>query len=217
VVLLDEPFSNLDAQLREGTRLELRRIQQELGLTALFVTHDQAEAMSISDRVAIMRHGRIEQIDTPRNVYTRPATRFVASFVGKANILEARLLSRGPEGALYDAGGLQCLARAPGSAEQGNHAGGNEGGTEGGMAGAIVLRPELIRLQPPGAAPNGPNRVAGTVGTVSYSGPVAQLEIAIAGGRSLIAEGPGSLPLEFPPGSPVSLEWRPEDLVLCTR
>ena len=201
VVLLDEPFSNLDAQLREGTRIELRRIQQELGLTALFVTHDQAEAMSNSDRVAIMHQGRIEQVDSPRNVYTRPATRFVASFIGKANILEARLVSRDAQGALYDCAGLRLLARDAG-----------DGGD-----GALVLRPELIRIQRPGAPVSAPNTVAGVVRAVSYSGPVAQLEISIAGDRSLHAEGSGALPLDFPPGSQVALDWRAEDLVVCTR
>ncbi|MGX9966774.1 ABC transporter ATP-binding protein [Roseomonas sp. F4] len=90
VVLLDEPFSNLDALLREGTRIELRRLQTELGLTTLFVTHDQAEAMAISDRIAVMNKGRLEQLGTPREVYERPATRFVATFIGRANIFVSR-------------------------------------------------------------------------------------------------------------------------------
>jgi putative spermidine/putrescine transport system ATP-binding protein len=88
VVLLDEPFSNLDALLREGTRIELRRLQTELGLTTLFVTHDQAEAMAISDRIAVMNRGRLEQLGTPREVYERPATRFVAGFIGRANLFD---------------------------------------------------------------------------------------------------------------------------------
>ena len=201
VVLLDEPFSNLDAQLREGTRIELRRIQQELGLTVLFVTHDQAEAMSISDRVAIMNHGRIEQLDSPRNVYTRPATRFIASFVGKANILEGRLVSRSAEGAFYDCAGLPLLAREPGD----------------GSDGALVLRPELIRIQRKGSPLAAVNMVTGVVRGVSYSGPVAQLEVAVLGDRILNVEGSGSLPLDFPPGSNVTLDWKADDVVVCTR
>ena len=86
VLLLDEPFSNLDALLREGTRVELRRLQSSLRLTTLFVTHDQAEAMAISDRVAVMNAGRLEQLGTPREVYERPASRFVAGFIGRANL-----------------------------------------------------------------------------------------------------------------------------------
>jgi putative spermidine/putrescine transport system ATP-binding protein len=89
VLLLDEPFSNLDALLRDSTRIEMRRLQTSLGVTTLFVTHDQAEAMAISDRIAVMHQGRIEQIGTPREIYERPATRFVAGFIGRANIFDA--------------------------------------------------------------------------------------------------------------------------------
>jgi putative spermidine/putrescine transport system ATP-binding protein len=89
VLLLDEPFSNLDALLRDSTRIEMRRLQTTLGLTTLFVTHDQAEAMAISDRIAVMHQGRIEQVGTPREIYDRPATRFVAGFIGRANLFDA--------------------------------------------------------------------------------------------------------------------------------
>lgn len=89
VLLLDEPFSNLDALLRDSTRIEMRRLQGALGLTTLFVTHDQAEAMAIADRIAVMHQGRIEQIGTPREIYDHPATRFVAGFIGRANIFDA--------------------------------------------------------------------------------------------------------------------------------
>jgi putative spermidine/putrescine transport system ATP-binding protein len=89
VLLLDEPFSNLDALLRDSTRIEMRRLQTTLGLTTLFVTHDQSEAMAISDRIAVMHQGRIEQIGTPREIYDRPATRFVAGFIGRANLFDA--------------------------------------------------------------------------------------------------------------------------------
>jgi putative spermidine/putrescine transport system ATP-binding protein len=85
VVLLDEPFSSLDAMLRESTRQELRALQRELGFTAIMVTHDQSEALSISDRIAVMQAGRLEQVGTPQQIYYRPATRFVAGFVGKTN------------------------------------------------------------------------------------------------------------------------------------
>ncbi|MGH7072311.1 MAG: ABC transporter ATP-binding protein [Acetobacteraceae bacterium] len=92
VILLDEPFSSLDARLRETTRLELRAIQQELGFTAILVTHDQAEALSISDRLVVMRAGRIEQIGSAREIYEHPATAFVGDFVGRANRVPGGLL-----------------------------------------------------------------------------------------------------------------------------
>jgi iron(III) transport system ATP-binding protein len=89
ILLLDEPLSNLDAQLREELRTEIRRVQQEVGTTVLFVTHDQDEAMAVSDRVAVMRAGAIEQVGAPRVIYEQPATQFVAAFVGAVNLLDA--------------------------------------------------------------------------------------------------------------------------------
>lgn len=88
VLLLDEPFSNLDAKLRDGTRVEIRRLQRELRLTTVFVTHDQKEALSVSDRVAVMSDGRLEQVGTPQEIYERPGSTFVADFLGSANLLE---------------------------------------------------------------------------------------------------------------------------------
>ncbi len=92
VILLDEPFSNLDAKLRESTRFELRALQQEVGFTAIMVTHDQAEALAISDRLAIMCDGRLQQVGTAQDVYYRPATAFVADFVGRANRVAGGIL-----------------------------------------------------------------------------------------------------------------------------
>ena len=88
VLLLDEPLSNIDTKLRETVRNEIKKIQKELGITMIFVTHDQEEAMSISDRIIVMNEGNIEQIGTPREIYTFPETVFVAEFIGKANIME---------------------------------------------------------------------------------------------------------------------------------
>ena len=94
VLLFDEPLSNLDAKLREQMRVEIRAIQQRLGITSVYVTHDQVEAMTLSDRIVVMNKGRIEQVGTPQAIYQRPATRFVADFIGKANFVEARVLSQ---------------------------------------------------------------------------------------------------------------------------
>jgi iron(III) transport system ATP-binding protein len=93
VLLFDEPLSNLDAKLRKGTREQIRRIQKELGITSLYVTHDQAEAMSISDRIAVMNAGRLQQLGTAEEIYARPANRFVADFIGEANFLTAKVLA----------------------------------------------------------------------------------------------------------------------------
>src|SRR5712692_4798036 len=94
VLLFDEPLSNLDAKLREQMRVEIRAIQQRLGITSVYVTHDQVEAMTLSDRIVVMNKGRIEQVGTPQAIYQRPASRFVADFIGKANFVEARVLSQ---------------------------------------------------------------------------------------------------------------------------
>ena len=88
MLLLDEPFSNLDAKLRERARTWVKELQQTLGLTTIFVTHDQDEALSMSDRVAVMDHGEVQQIGTPEEVYRHPANRFVAEFVGRVNLIE---------------------------------------------------------------------------------------------------------------------------------
>ena len=87
ILLLDEPLSNLDAKLREETRLEIKRLQMELGITTIYVTHDQAEAMSMSDRMMVMQSGEVQQIGTPHEIYHRPVNRFVASFIGETNLL----------------------------------------------------------------------------------------------------------------------------------
>src|SRR5512145_2930129 len=100
VLLMDEPLSNLDAKLREVMRTEIRRIQQTLGITSVYVTHDQAEAMTLSDRIVVMHQGRIVQIGTAAEIYRRPANRFVADFIGKANFLPTRVVGTSPEGDL---------------------------------------------------------------------------------------------------------------------
>jgi iron(III) transport system ATP-binding protein len=93
VLLLDEPLSNLDAKMRVSTRLEIRKLQQRIGITSIYVTHDQEEAMTLSDRVVIMRYGQIQQIGTPQEIYTHPVNYFVADFIGKANFLGGRVVN----------------------------------------------------------------------------------------------------------------------------
>jgi len=123
VLLLDEPLSNLDANLREEMQFEIRRIQNEVGITTLMVTHDQAEALSISDRVVVMQAGRITQIDEPYKLYEHPRTRFISGFVGKANMLQGDL----------DSSGIAQIRQAPG---------------DGSLT--LSLRPEKIDLVAPG-------------------------------------------------------------------
>ena len=113
VLLLDEPLSNLDALLRDEMRVELKRLQQRLGTTMIFVTHDQAEALILSDRVVVMEAGRVEQVGRPEEVYRRPATAFVARFLGRANFLAGVVAQRGADGIVVALdGGLSVVAAA---------------------------------------------------------------------------------------------------------
>jgi iron(III) transport system ATP-binding protein len=137
VLLLDEPLSNLDAKLRESTRIEIRKLQRRVGITSVYVTHDQEEAMTLSDRVVIMHEGRIQQIGTPSEIYAHPGNRFVADFIGKANFLEATVASiDSPASATLDLYGKKVSV----SADTGNL---REGATV-----VVVARPESVSLEP---------------------------------------------------------------------
>ncbi len=164
-LLLDEPLSALDAALRVAMRDEIRRLQQDSGIATLHITHDQEEALSIADRVAVMREGRILQCAAPRDLYARPATRSVAGFVGHANLWDATVLDartlRTPIGLLAaDAAGF-----APGSAV------------------AALVRPERVR---PGPAPDGVNHFAGRVARDRFLGSFRRLDLAVAGGTVVL-------------------------------
>jgi len=171
VLLFDEPLSNLDAQLRERMRDELRAIQLKLNITSLYVTHDQSEAMAISDRVVVMRDGRIEQVDTPRNVYARPGTAFVAEFMGKANILPG-----------------EVVAAAPGWAQV-RLAGEVFDLTDGGRARRVgekvrcVVRPEYLRIDPDGSLEATVQRVIFLGGHVEYLVRIGGQDCAITDAR----------------------------------
>jgi iron(III) transport system ATP-binding protein len=137
VLLLDEPLSNLDAKLRESTRIEIRNLQRRLGITSVYVTHDQEEAMTLSDRVVIMHEGRIQQIGTPPEIYAHPANHFVADFIGKANFLEARVEAVGSQNtAELDIYGTKLRV----TAEQ-------QQLVEGAKV-IVVVRPESVDLEP---------------------------------------------------------------------
>jgi len=166
-LLLDEPLSNLDAKLRLEMRVEIRRICKQAGLTAIYVTHDQKEALSVADRLAVLKDGRIEQIGTPSEVYRSPVNRFVAGFIGEGNFIEGR--SEGVvNGLLQIATPLGRLLAAPPATEP-----------VSGAAITACIRPEAIRLD---AAPAGAiNRLQGQLLRTVYQGEVAQHELALPG------------------------------------
>lgn len=134
LLLLDEPLSNLDAKLRERMRFELKRIQRELGLTTIYVTHDQSEALALSHEIAVMNEGRIVQIGGPRDIYERPRTKFVADFIGTTNFLDGRIIGRDQAGRLQAETALGSFAvMGDATLKQGD-------------AVAISVRPEDVEL-----------------------------------------------------------------------
>lgn len=137
VLLFDEPLSNLDAKLRVTMRTEIRKIQQKVGITAIYVTHDQSEAMSISDKIIIMSKGKVEQIGTPREIYYHPNSRFVADFIGEANFLDARVDAVDDGRALITVSGQQFKVN-------------NYAHAAAGSAATLVLRPEAVGLSDTG-------------------------------------------------------------------
>jgi putative spermidine/putrescine transport system ATP-binding protein len=162
VLLLDEPLSALDAKIRLRLRGELRRIQQDLGITAVYVTHDQEEALAIADRIAVMRAGRIEQIGGPEEIYARPRTGFVADFVGISNLLACRVVSAA-DGVVEWEGERLRVPLAPGA------------------DGAVIvsIRPEKLAVGSDGAADR--NRLQGVLEVVTFLGPFVRLEVTVHG------------------------------------
>ncbi len=170
VLLLDEPLSALDAKIRVSLRQEIRAIQRQLGITTVYVTHDQEEALSLSDRIVVMSDGRIEQIGTPFDVYNFPTTRFVASFVGQLNVLQATVIDAGA--GRLSVGGQEIRIARPVEASAGSTI-------------AMALRPEMVSL---GEGVEGSNRVRGTVADVSFLGSIVRLKIRLADGVVVILD-----------------------------
>jgi len=202
VLLLDEPLGALDLKLRKQMQLELKRIQQEVGITFIYVTHDQEEAMTMSDRIAVMNRGRYEQLADPETLYERPATRFVAGFLGISNLLRGTVVEKSDRYAavrLVD----DALVRIPIAA------------VDGASSIEVGVRPEKIRmLTAEAAAPEGFNVLAGTVRDASYVGVSTQYVIETrSGGRITVYEQNvertihGSL---YRPGEDVQLAWSPD-------
>ena len=200
LLLLDEPLSNLDASLREEMRAELRRLQQQIGITAIYVTHDQAEALAMSDLVAVMDRGRIVQLDEPRAIYFRPANEFVASFIGAANLLSgttASTITAGGIGALRLDDGTEIKCLFP-------------NGSAAGQSATVSIRPESIAIAPATAAANGANALRGSVIAASFLGGTVRYDIRV-GERTLRVV--GAADSMFPPGTDVLLVFPPQATV----
>ena len=199
VLLMDEPLGALDLKLREHMQIELRRIQQQLGLTAIYVTHDQVEAMTMSDRIAVMNGGRIEQLGTAEEIYNAPCTRFVANFVGRVNFLDGSLTHRDQRFAAIatDCGELLC-----------------ESARESvGAAITIAVRPEHLTLLPPRSDADGMNVLGGRIASETFCGSVRQYVVELAGRNTFLVE-TNPRELRWKPGDEVSVAWRPGDSVV---
>ena len=179
LLLLDEPLSNLDAQLREQMRGELAALQARLGTTTLYVTHDQEEALSLSDRVALMQNGRIVECGTPRDLYYRPRRLFTAQFIGRAHLIPCTVLRR--------AGGSALLETPLGKIESSGAAAEGPGGA------TLMLRPEHLSIVPPGA--DLPNQFPGTVVEAVFLGRAIEYDIDLAG-RRMKLQAPSTHPHE---------------------
>ncbi|CAN5575181.1 ABC transporter ATP-binding protein [soil metagenome] len=177
VLLLDEPLGALDAKLRKQLQLELRAVQREVEITFVYVTHDQEEALTMSDQIAVMAGGRVEQIGPPEEIYSAPATTYVAGFLGAANIFDAEVLEAGGSSAVCSAMSTQVRATAS--------------GVTGPGPAAIVIRPERITLHTPGDALDpGSNVISGTVSEVVYLGSSTQVHVDVGEPTALVVEVP---------------------------
>jgi spermidine/putrescine transport system ATP-binding protein len=202
VLLLDEPLGALDLKLRKSLQLELKRIQVEVGITFVYVTHDQEEALTMSDRIAVMNHGRVEQIGLPEELYDRPATRFVADFMGTTNLLRGEVRSvDGGVAAVRLEGGDACRVAAV-------H------GLATGEAIEISLRPETVSIGEAGRG--GPGSIEGRVEQAAYMGATVQYQVRSQGGALISVLAPKS-GRRFVTGDDVEVGWSPEDALVVDR
>jgi spermidine/putrescine transport system ATP-binding protein len=205
VLLLDEPLGALDLKLRRQLQVELKRVQLEVGITFIYVTHDQEEALALSDRIAVMDHGRVEQLGTPEDLYDQPATRFVAGFIGTTNLLAGTVESRVPGAVVVRLdGGERCLAAE---------------GMAVGTAIDLVIRPEAMSLaaadQPPDTAGPAPE-LRGRVLQSAYLGTSVSHQVRTDGGLVLTVVVPRSV--ERPsPGDRVRVGWDPSEVLVLER
>jgi spermidine/putrescine transport system ATP-binding protein len=208
-LLLDEPLGALDLRLRKQLQIELKRIQQEVGITFVHVTHDQEEAMSMADTIAVMNKGRIEQAGSAEELYERPRTAFVANFLGISNLVDGKVLERGAEIARVETPdgtvSVPCtrMEEAPGDAVR------------------IGVRPEKVELVPESAGvPAGRNALRGTVTVASFLGVSIQYVVTAPGGEELTVFAPnsgGGQPSGLGVGQPVLLTWDPQHTFVVTR
>jgi len=200
VLLMDEPLGALDLKMREAMQLELRRIQQELKITTLYVTHDQVEAMTMSDRIAVMSQGRIQQLDSPSRIYNAPATKFVANFIGKVNFLAGAVLQHGDGASMVRTGvGVIRCAPIPDAAP--------------GEAITVSLRPEHLKRITDDTPATVQNVVEGRIEAHVFTGNLAHVTVRLVDGTCMVLE---IKPSEHrgEPGERIRLGWHVNDAVV---
>jgi spermidine/putrescine transport system ATP-binding protein len=209
VLLLDEPLGALDLKLRKQLQVELKRIQQEVGITFVYVTHDQEEALALSDRIAVMQTGRVEQLGTPEELYDRPQTRFVAGFIGTTNLLPGTVEALEGEAAVVRlTTGDRCLV--------------DRAGRVVGQEIELAVRPEAVELRPiddgvPDSLPQAPFALRGRIEQSAYLGTSINYLVRTAGGLPIAAVVPRSAG-RMATGCDVGVQWRIQDaLVLAER
>ncbi len=195
VLLLDEPLGALDLKLRRQLQIELKRIQTEVGITFVYVTHDQEEALTMSDRIAVMHAGKVEQLGTPEELYERPATRFVADFIGSTNLLR---------GAVEGDGRVRLTSGDIAQVEHGSLPAGTEV--------EISVRPEVIALVPTSAE----GAIPAVVEQTAYLGSTISYRLRTAGGLGLTVLSPKA-GVRFPVGSDVAVAWSPSEALVLGR
>jgi ABC-type Fe3+/spermidine/putrescine transport system ATPase subunit len=183
LLLLDEPFSNLDAKLREQMRVEVKLLQRRLGITVLFVTHDQVEALSLSDRIAVMHRGRVEQVGTPRALYEQPTSAFVRDFLGQTVVLAGRVTT---SAAARDGARVTVAMNGPltGCTLAGRCT--SAASLTEGAAATIAIRPEDIRVAPDGAGGADGDHLLGTIDTLSFVGDRYEARVALGGEHCIV-------------------------------
>jgi putative spermidine/putrescine transport system ATP-binding protein len=199
VLLCDEPLGALDKKLRQQMQFELKQLQKALGLTLVFVTHDQEEALAMSDRIAVMNCGRVEQIGTPVEIYDQPRTRFVADFIGDTNIFRGERVTTDAGLGLAVGHGLVLTLPIP---------------APGSGVVSVALRPEKIRLSPGDTehAVSASN-ARGSIESTNFLGGAVLYRVALDSGHRILAQQPNTGAV-FVPGQTVKLDWNPADLVV---
>jgi spermidine/putrescine transport system ATP-binding protein len=203
ILLLDEPLGAIDLKLRKEMQLELKALNKQLGTTFIYVTHDQEEALTMSDRIAVMDNARVAQLGTPAEIYENPRTAFVAKFIGESNFFEGRV-----------ADSSNGQVRVQGSSDTSFHVPGH-GGLSHGSDVRIAVRPEWMDVFPPHAVPRGENALVGTIRDIIYLGETMHVIVTVPGtGDVTVAlrnEGQLIKPLQWKKGDTAAVAWLPED------